>query len=218
MKVHLKPYVNWFGPYQFVDKLFFFLNEETREKIGDKIPNKPFQVIHDLKKKLFHTDKIRIDDYDTWSMDSTLAPIILPMLKQLKATKHGIPSDFIHDQDIDMSDHSYYGTSDMFPETLEEFRGISIRNWDAVMDKMIWSFQTLVDDENKPGYWEPYWVVMTEEEIQQEIIDHPNCALRQMMGDERPQYKVDRIEQAEFYRKQQEGFELFGKYYRSLWT
>ena len=34
---------------------------------------------------------IRIDNYDTWSMDHTLAPIILPMLVQLKATKHGAP-------------------------------------------------------------------------------------------------------------------------------
>ena len=35
--------------------------------------------------------KIRIDRQDTWSMDHTLAPIILPMLVQLKATKHGAP-------------------------------------------------------------------------------------------------------------------------------
>ena len=32
---------------------------------------------------------IRIDRFDTWSMDDTLAPIILPMLKQLKTTQHG---------------------------------------------------------------------------------------------------------------------------------
>ena len=34
---------------------------------------------------------IKIHKYDTWSMDDTLAPIILPMLVQLKATKHGAP-------------------------------------------------------------------------------------------------------------------------------
>jgi hypothetical protein len=34
---------------------------------------------------------VKIDPWDTWSMDHTLAPIILPMLKQLKATKHGAP-------------------------------------------------------------------------------------------------------------------------------
>ena len=35
--------------------------------------------------------KVRIDPWDTWSMDHTLAHIVLPMLKQLKATKHGAP-------------------------------------------------------------------------------------------------------------------------------
>ena len=33
--------------------------------------------------------KICIHKYDTWSMDHTLAHIVLPMLVQLKRTKHG---------------------------------------------------------------------------------------------------------------------------------
>jgi dCMP deaminase len=35
-------------------------------------------------------EQIHIHDYDTWNMDDTLAMIIVPMLKQLKATKHGV--------------------------------------------------------------------------------------------------------------------------------
>ena len=34
---------------------------------------------------------VRIDKQDTWSMDYTLAHVILPMLIQLKETKHGSP-------------------------------------------------------------------------------------------------------------------------------
>ena len=34
---------------------------------------------------------IQIDPWDTWNMYNTLADIILPMLKQLKETKHGSP-------------------------------------------------------------------------------------------------------------------------------
>ena len=34
---------------------------------------------------------IRIDPWDTWSMDHTLAEIIHPMLKQLRKTAHGAP-------------------------------------------------------------------------------------------------------------------------------
>lgn len=35
---------------------------------------------------------VRIDLHDTWSMDQTLAHIVLPMLVQLKRTKHGAPN------------------------------------------------------------------------------------------------------------------------------
>ena len=34
---------------------------------------------------------VKIDAHDTWSMDCTLAHIIVPMLKQLKETTHGAP-------------------------------------------------------------------------------------------------------------------------------
>ena len=36
--------------------------------------------------------RVRIDTHDTWSMDHTLAHIVLPMLVQLKRTKHGAPN------------------------------------------------------------------------------------------------------------------------------
>ena len=36
--------------------------------------------------------QVQIDPWDTWSMDHTLAHIILPMLKQLRNTKHGSPN------------------------------------------------------------------------------------------------------------------------------
>ena len=35
--------------------------------------------------------KVHIDQWDTWSMDHTLASVVLPMLKQLQETKHGSP-------------------------------------------------------------------------------------------------------------------------------
>ena len=35
---------------------------------------------------------VHIDRWDTWSMDHTLAHIVLPMLVQLKRTKHGAPN------------------------------------------------------------------------------------------------------------------------------
>ena len=41
---------------------------------------------------------VQLDKFDTWNMDDTLAHIILPMLKQLKETKHG--SHIVDDEDV----------------------------------------------------------------------------------------------------------------------
>ena len=41
---------------------------------------------------------VKIDRWDTWSMDHTLGQIALPMLRQLKATKHGAP--LVDDEDV----------------------------------------------------------------------------------------------------------------------
>ena len=37
---------------------------------------------------------VQIDRYDTWSLDHTLALIILPALIQLKETKQSVPHEF----------------------------------------------------------------------------------------------------------------------------
>jgi hypothetical protein len=81
--------------------------------------------------------KIRIDRQDTWSMDHTLAPIILPMLKQLKETKHGAPN--VDSQDVpkelrpkkqDVLKYKEVG------ETDDKF----FERWDWVLDEMIYAF------------------------------------------------------------------------------
>ena len=61
--------------------------------------------------------KVHIDKWDTWSMDHTLAHIILPMLKQLKATNHGYPSE------------------------------LTEQEWDEIQDKMIWAFEQKIKDD-----------------------------------------------------------------------
>lgn len=67
---------------------------------------------------------IKIDKYDTWNMDSTLAKIILPMLKQLRAEKNGYPS------------------------------GLSEKKWNRILDEMIWAFEQIIADDCGDGqYW-----------------------------------------------------------------
>ena len=97
MKVKIGPYRDWFGPYQLCNLLRFVgVPEKYRDKLAEKIPEKPFNWFDKTFKK--RKIKIRIDPYDTWSMDHTLALIIVPMLKQLKARQHGAPN--VDDEDV----------------------------------------------------------------------------------------------------------------------
>jgi hypothetical protein len=81
--------------------------------------------------------KVRIDPWDTWSMDHTLAPIILPMLVQLKKTKHGAP--FVDNADVPKElratkkqIESYGKKGDVDPKHFDR--------WDWVLDEMIYAF------------------------------------------------------------------------------
>jgi len=80
--------------------------------------------------------KVRIDPWDTWSMDHTLAPIILPMLVQLKATKHGSPD--VNDKDVPKHLRS---TSAPPKENDWDIDDNWHKRWEWVMDEMIWAFE-----------------------------------------------------------------------------
>ena len=83
--------------------------------------------------------EVHIDKWDTWSMDHTLAHIVLPMLKQLKATKHGSPS--VEFKDV---------PEELWPPDAESFNKLYAQNgetddnffkrWDWVLDEMIYAF------------------------------------------------------------------------------
>lgn len=88
--------------------------------------------------------RVKIDPWDTWSMDHTLAHIVLPMLVQLKQTKHGAPS--VDQEDVpenlragrlEVEQYEKDGTTDE----------LFFRRWDWILDEMIYAFNTKVDDE-----------------------------------------------------------------------
>lgn len=81
--------------------------------------------------------KVRIDEWDTWNMDYTLACIIHPMLKQLKATNHGYPM-------IDDSDGLDF-----------ENRGVvDEHRWTEILNEMIWAFEQILDEDSDDGFYE----------------------------------------------------------------
>jgi len=80
--------------------------------------------------------KVHIDKWDTWSMDHTLAPIILPMLKQLKETKHGAP--FVDLADVPKELHGKKLTKKQ--KESGEVDDKHFERWDWVLDEMIYAF------------------------------------------------------------------------------
>lgn len=155
----------------------------------------------DSKKK--RKIKIHIDRYDTWSMDDTLAHIILPMLKQLKDSKHGSP--FVDDEDV--------------PEHLRRTQSITAENkwdvdtnhearWDYVLDEMIFAFENKVD-----GDWE---FKFTTGEYDYQSVKQENGHYLMVRGPNHTA-ETDWDAQKAYAKRIQNGFRLFGTYYEGLW-
>ena len=84
---------------------------------------------------------VKIDPWDTWSMDHTLGIIILPMLKQLKETTHGAP--FVDDEDVP---EELKSTSAPPKENEYDTDANHFKRWDWALDEMIFAFEHKVDD------------------------------------------------------------------------
>ena len=145
--------------------------------------------------------QVRIDRYDTWSMDHTLAYIIVPMLEQLKETKHGAP--FVDDKDVPKELKS---TSAPPKENEWDTDENHFKRWDYVLDEMIWSFKQKVTD-----HWESQYYTDTGE--------------TKMVKEEDGNYRmvesgidIDRKGLEAHQKRMSNGFRLFGKYYENLWN
>jgi hypothetical protein len=98
--------------------------------------------------------RVRIDPHDTWSMDHTLAHIVLPMLVQLKRTKHGAPN--VDNEDVpkelrmskkDIAQFAKDGSTD------DKF----FKRWDWILDEMIWAFEQKCRDNWEDDYYYNKW-------------------------------------------------------------
>ena len=139
---------------------------------------------------------VKIDRWDTWSMDHTLAPIILPMLVQLKETKHGAP--IVDDSDVPKELHMTKKEKAAFNKdgsTTDKF----FKRWDWVMDEMIWAFEQKQRNDWESDYYGPY--------IKREGGGILGGSF-EWTDDEGRQKHQERMSN---------GFRLFGKYYEGLW-
>ena len=159
--------------------------------------------------------KIRIDRWDTWSMDHTLAEIILPMLKQLKETKHG--SQIVDLEDVPeymrTTDTPDYGDQLVFDWYADESDTQKCKcdvhtRWDWVLNEMIFAFEHLVDESWEDAYRSG------EHDLQWKQLEG---GMSEMVRGPNDTYTCDYDGIEKVNKRMENGFRLFGKYYRGLW-
>jgi hypothetical protein len=149
---------------------------------------------------------IKIDNFDTWNLDHTMAMILYPALIQLKEVKHGVPSEFA---EVGGEDWISQQSFDFYTETNAECFDLGVARWNETLDKMIWSFQQLCLDDYSDKYhhgtMKMGWKEVDSNGLSEMVDENPSEHWYDYVGN---QLHEERI---------QEGLELFGKHYRSLW-
>ena len=207
MKIYISNYRSghWLSPYQTLEKVFFW---RKGFDVYDQEPPKWLTITMQAIKKLLDAvhpriEYVKIDDHDVWSMDHTLGLIILPMLKKLKESKHS--SGFVDNSDV--------------PERLKSFNAPRVENewdtdeffhdrWGYVLEEMIFAFESLNND------WEDQfqsgvsdWHFNKSDNGHSEMIEGPNHTR-----------EYDWLGYRAYEARIQNGFCLFGKYFRNLWA
>ena len=216
MKVNIGPYRDWIGPYQIAEKILFWkdkYDDDSVHEFGKWLSNTFLNDICQwIDKKKKRKVKVHIDNYDTWEMDHTLALIICPLLKKMKATGNGSPKV----EDVDVPEE-LRSTSAPAKVTEWDIDANWVKRWDWVLDEMIWAFeQCSLNDKGDSQF--------NHNSDQLEILFKPienstNSALdlNYQKNPDKPKYYVDYEGQKLHYERMNNGFRLFGKYYLSLW-
>ena len=236
MRVFLsKPRDHWISPYTMLDYAFFWtdwskcsrdrrirsLEEESKyiehpewvERWSDYLTpvSRAIQWVWDRVHPPINF--VKIDYWDTWSMDHTLSPIILPMLKQLKTTQHG--AGFVDDEDVP---EELKSTSAPPKENEWDTDDNHFARWEYVLDEMILAFEHKVDDSwqdaFRSGVADYITVPVDAEGIEVAKGEHKYY---QMKDGPNHTYQCDYEGMQMVEKRIQNGFRLFGKYYQALW-
>ena len=149
---------------------------------------------------------VKIDRWDTWSMDSTLSQIVLPMLKQLKATKHGSP----HADDDDVLEGLNLRSTEAAPKENEwDTDSNHFQRWDWILDEIIWTFTQLHPDTD----WESQYH-SGEHDMQWKKLEN---GLSEMITGPKDTHVFDSEGYSAHSRRIDNGLRLFGKYFRAMW-
>ena len=156
---------------------------------------------------------VKIDRWDTWSMDHTLAHIVLPMLKQLKATKHGAP--FVDDDDVPEHLRSTFAPAKANEWDTDAYHFL---RWDWALDEMIFAFEHKIDDSWEDAFCQGKidWISVPVDKDGNEVVKGEHRYF-QMKDGPNHTFQCDYEGIDKVQKRISNGFRLFGKYYEALW-
>jgi hypothetical protein len=227
MKVYINKYRNhWLSPYTIMGGVLFY--KKWTDPKFDLYADENNSYTNWLEKPCQYLNKVldvvhpkinyvKIDRWDTWSMDYTLAFIILPMLRQLKKDKHGSP--IIDDEDVP-SGLGMRSTEAEPKENEWDTDSNYIKRWEWVIDEMIFAFECKSD----PTGWEEKFysgvhdttMVKIERQFPNPETGEMESCYKMVNGPNhtwKADYEGMKAQQARISN----GFCLFGKYYEALW-
>lgn len=215
MKVYLSKYrYHWISPYTILEKVFFWREIDYDEPIINRLSNFLLPICQGIQKVLDFVhpkiDYVKIDKWDTWGMDSSLSIIILPMLKQLQATKQGAPS--VDDEDV--PEGLGLRSTEASPKENEwDTDGNWFKRWDWVLAEMIWTFEQLTTD------WDKQYHTGEIDRVSTPCAWDDNGKPTMYSWDKGPNdtSKFDNEGYTKHNDRISKGLILFGKYYRGLW-
>jgi hypothetical protein len=212
MKVYLSNYRNhWLSPYVILKTICFWEKDEDRiYNLNDDV-NNPYEKwvnflnpICEVWQKFLdfihpRFNYVKIDRWDTWSMDHTLAHIIHPMLVQLQKDKHGAP--YTEDDDVPEYLRSYMAQP---KENEWDTDSLHFMRWDWILNEMIWAFEQELKDDDE-----------------HQFFDDSECGDEKFPWNKDGQYisklKLDTEGLESHQKRKANGFRLFGRYYQNLW-
>jgi len=260
MKVKIGGYPAWIGPYQIAEKIIWWADKyddndvwaDRQHRLGTWLAQDRKGNDSWLAKTCAWIHKhwqnggerrvsVRIDPTDVYSADHTLAQIIAPTLRMLKAKKNGSPN--IDNDDLPEHlrmdayelrvfndghwDHSLNATEPDKAAANKKFHA----GWDWVLDEMIWAFT-----QHERGNWDDQFHSGEHDMLWQKIDVHgtpigepvartsdaPSDDQRgdhlwQMLRGPKDTHAYDSDGAKAWSARMANGRRLFAKYYEALW-
>jgi hypothetical protein len=217
MKVVIGPYRDWIGPYQIAEALCFWVPKVHDSQ--DVVARKP-DWVHEfgtwlsedrhgndswltklcqwVESKKHRQVYVRIDKYDSWSADHTLALIAVPLLKQLQLSKHGAPH--VDDSDVPEGQGLRSYECDQLPKD-GDVDANHFKRWDWVLGEIIWALEQKTSETADDQFYTKVDPTLKSKNIED------------MMGN----IVIDWVGMQEWQARKTRGYKLFGKYFENLW-